>query len=84
MKVAIIGAGSDLGVHIDGAKFGPGQLINDIKNTFDTETVLLTQDDTIIKSRNLSDRRKNEHEIDKFNTKLYNNGSTTPICFKCI
>lgn len=72
MKVAIIGAGSDLGVHIDGTKFGPGQLINDIKNTFDVDSTLLTQDDTIIKSRNLSDRRKNEHEIDKFNTRLYN------------
>ena len=31
MKSVIIGAGSDLGVHIDGAHLGPKQLITDIK-----------------------------------------------------
>ncbi len=72
MKTAIIGAGSDLGVHIDGAKFGPSQLINDIKDSFKGEIISLIQDEKIIKSRNLSDRRKNEYEIDRFNTILYN------------
>lgn len=71
MKTIIIGAGSDLGVHIDGAKFGPSQLINDMKDFYKGEMISLTQDEKIIKSRNLSDRRKNEYEIDKFNTKLY-------------
>ena len=71
MKTVIIGAGSDLGVHIDGAKFGPSQLINDMKDFYKGEMISLIQDEKIIKSRNLSDRRKNEYEIDKFNTKLY-------------
>lgn len=72
MKNIIIGAGSDLGVHIDGSRLGPLQLINDIKSFYQGDVVLLTQDETIIKSRNLSDRRKNEYEIEKFNIDLYN------------
>ena len=71
MKVKIIGAGSDLGTHIDGAKFGPNALINDIKASREIESESIIQDESIIKSRNLSDKRKNEYEIDKFNTKLY-------------
>lgn len=71
MKTVLIGAGSDLGVHIDGAKFGPIQLINDIKGTYQGEIISFIQDDKIIKSRNLSDRRKNEYEIDQFNTRVY-------------
>lgn len=71
MKTVLIGAGSDLGVHIDGAKFGPTQLMNDMKNTYQGEMISLIQKENIIKSRNLSDRRKNEYEIDKFNTNLY-------------
>ena len=73
MKTVIIGAGSDLGVHIDGAKFGPNQLINDIKDSYKGEIISLMQDEKIIKSRNLSDRRKNEYEIEKFNSNLYKN-----------
>lgn len=72
MKTIIIGAGSDLGVHIDGSNLGPVQLINDLKGFYKGESLSLNQDESIIKSRNLSDRRKNEYEIDKFNTKLYN------------
>ncbi len=71
MKTVLIGAGSDLGVHIDGAKFGPVQLINDIKGTYQGEIISFLQDDQIIKSRNLSDRRKNEYEIDQFNARVY-------------
>ncbi len=72
MKTVVIGAGSDLGVHIDGASLGPVQLMNDIKSFYQGESELFIQDKDIIKSRNLSDRRKNEYEIDKYNTKLYN------------
>lgn len=71
MKTYVIGAGSDLGVHIDGAHLGPVQLMNDLKGFYKGESTSLMQDENIIKSRNLSDRRKNEYEIDKFNTKLY-------------
>lgn len=72
MKPIIIGASSDLGVHIDGAHLGPTQLLNDLTSFYKGESTNIIQDEDIIKSRNLSDRRKNEYEIDKFNTKLYN------------
>lgn len=72
MKTVIIGAGSDLGVHIDGAHLGPVQLMNDLKSFYQGEQITLVQDDSILKSRNLSDRRKNEYEIDNYNTALYN------------
>lgn len=71
MKTVIVGAGSDLGVHIDGAHLGPVQLLNDLKGFYKGETMEFMQDESIIKSRNLSDRRKNEYEIEQFNTQLY-------------
>ncbi len=72
MKTIIVGAGSDLGVHIDGAHLGPVQLMNDLKGFYQGETISFIQNEEIIKSKNLSDRRKNEFEIDQFNTTLYN------------
>ena len=71
MRTIIIGAGSDLGTHIDGANLGPVQLLNDIKSFYQGETILLERDHEIIKSRNLSDRRKNEYELNRYNTTLY-------------
>lgn len=71
MKTVLIGAGSDLGVHIDGAHLGPLQLLNDMRGYYGGEMLNLMQDDSIIKSRNLSDRKKNEYEINKFNKRLY-------------
>ena len=73
MRPIIFGAGTDLGVHIDGAQLGPVQLINDLKSFYTGEVMLFERDKDIIKSRNLSDRRKNEYEIEKFNTALYKN-----------
>ena len=67
----IFGAGSDLGVHIDGAHLGPIQLMNDLKSFYKGESMSFIQDENIIKSRNLSDLKKNEYEIEKFNTALY-------------
>ena len=58
MKAVIIGAGSDLGVHIDGAHLGPLQLMNDMKPIYHGEMINLMQDEGIVKSRNLSDRKK--------------------------
>ena len=71
MKTVIIGAGSDLGVHIDGAHLGPLQLMNDMKNIYHGEMINLMQDEKIVKSRNLSDKKKNNIEVEKFNTALY-------------
>jgi arginase len=72
MRTMIYGAGSDLGVHIDGASLGPAQLMNDIATFYKGESKMFQQDPDIMKSRNISDRRKNEYEIEKFNTELYN------------
>ena len=72
MKSVIIGAGSDLGVHIDGAKLGPTQLINDIRSFYKGEIVDFIQDSSIIKSRNISDRSKNRYEVNELNEKIYN------------
>lgn len=72
MKTFVLGAGSDLGVHIDGAALGPVQLLNDIKSFYNGESALIIQDEDILKSRNLSDLRKNEYEVNEFNTKVYN------------
>lgn len=71
MRTMIFGAGTDLGVHIDGANLGPVQLLNDLKAFYKGENMLFERDKELIKSRNLSDRRKNEYEIEKFNTTLY-------------
>ena len=71
MRTMIFGAGTDLGVHIDGANLGPVQLMNDLKAFYKGESMLFERDKEIIKSRNLSDRRKNEYEIEKFNSQLY-------------
>lgn len=73
MRTMIFGAGTDLGVNIDGASLGPVQLMNDLKAFYKGESMMFEQGKDIIKSRNLSDRRKNEYEIEKFNTNLYKN-----------
>ena len=73
MRTMIFGAGTDLGVNIDGASLGPVQLMNDLKAFYKGESMMFEQYKDIIKSRNLSDRRKNEYEIEKFNTNLYKN-----------
>ncbi|MBR2827662.1 MAG: arginase [Bacilli bacterium] len=73
MRTMIFGAGTDLGVHIDGANLGPVQILNDLKAFYKGESMLFERDKDIIKSRNLSDRRKNEYEVEKFNTNLYKN-----------
>lgn len=73
MRTMIFGAGTDLGVHIDGTSLGPVQLMNDIKAFYKGESMMFEQDKDIIKSRNLSDRRKNEYAIEEFNSNLYKN-----------
>ncbi len=73
MKPIVYCACSDLGTHISGDELGPVQLVNDIKSFYTNEIYESKRDESIIKSRNLSDRRKNEYEIEKFNTNLYKN-----------
>ena len=45
--------------------------MNDLKSFYKGESMMFNKDKDIIKSRNLSDRRKNEYEIEKFNSELY-------------
>ena len=72
MKTIVYGAESDLGINIEGAALGPIQLKNDIKTFYQDEVIEKKTEDNIIKSKNLSDRRKNIFEIEKYNTDLYN------------
>lgn len=72
MKTLVVGAGSDLGVHIDGSKLGPKTLINDIRSFYQGEIKEFIQDENIIKSRNISDRSKNRYEVNELNEKIYN------------
>ena len=52
MRTMIFGAGTDLGVHIDGADLGPVQLMNDLKSFYKGESMMFSKDKDIIKSRN--------------------------------
>ena len=49
MRTMIFGAGTDLGVHIDGASLGPVQLMNDLKSFYKGDSILFEQDKEIIK-----------------------------------
>lgn len=71
MKTVVIGAGSDLGVQINGASSGPIQLIRDMSSFYKGEILSITQSSAIIKNRNLAEKRKNEQEINSFNKALY-------------
>ena len=67
-KNIYIGAGSDLGVHINGASLGPKTILNKLNK----RNILLEQDKNIIKSQDKLDLRKNFNELNKFNQELYN------------
>ena len=69
MKKTIIGAGTDLGVHIDGARFGPKEILKYYQNE---KHILIEQNEKIIKSKDSTDLKKNILELNKYNTKLYN------------
>lgn len=71
LKSIIIGAGSDLGVHIDGSKLGPRQLINDISDLYDGEIIEFFQDPSYIKEKEVSNKAKNKGEINRLNEKIY-------------
>jgi arginase len=81
MKKTIYLANCDLGVHVNGARLGPHSIINNI-NKDNLNIINFDQDPTYIKSTDKNDLRKNESEIMKFNTKLYNemvNNNDFPI-----
>ena len=67
-KVTLIGAGSDLGVHINGASLGPKEILKDKSD----KKILLETDKNIKKSLDKNDLKKNLKEVNEFNEKLYN------------
>ena len=69
MKISIIKACSDLGVHISGSELGPLKLDN-----FDNlvDNVLIVKKEATEKELDRSNKRKNFNELNKFNEKLYN------------
>ena len=69
MQTYIFGAGSHLGVHVDGAAFGAEHLYRSLAYP---EGSLLMQDPGIVKSQEKTDLRKNEAFIKDYNTRLYN------------
>lgn len=69
-KISVISAQSDLGVNIDGARFGPEKIVNSLSNNL--KKIELKQNNNIIKSQDKLDLKKNILEINKYNEELYN------------
>ena len=67
-KITFYGAGSDLGVHINGASLGPKEILKNIKNK-----KMFEQDNNYQKSLSKHDLKKNLNEVNIFNQELYNN-----------
>ncbi len=68
MKVTLIKASCDLGTHVDGARFGPDQLLEKLNLPFEIEGVDCPE---VQKSHNPMDLHKNEQAINEFNQELY-------------
>lgn len=69
-NIDIIGACSDLGVHVDGARLGPEKLEGNI-NTSNIHKIKNIQSNNIKKELEKNNKKKNLTEINKFNINLY-------------
>lgn len=70
MKINIIEARSDLGVHVNGSNLGPKELNKNLNlNSF------ILEKENIIKSIDINDLRKNEKYINNFTKKVFNTTS---------
>lgn len=67
-KTILIGAGSDLGVHINGTSLGPKTILKKVNK----KNILIEQDKNIKKSLDKNDLKKNLLEFNMFNENLYN------------
>jgi arginase len=70
MKAIVFGACTDLGCHIDGARWGADALAETAEKD-GTECRMIYPSPSIIKSTDPQDHRKNEAEINHFNEQLY-------------
>ena len=68
MEAMLFGAGSHLGVQIDGAAYGAEHLTRDLPGL---ERRLLMQDLAIVKSHDPLDLRKNEAAVNAYNERMY-------------
>ncbi len=69
--IDIINACTDLGVHVNGAKFGPLELTKNLEHSSINNIITLQYDDEIVKEREKDNKKKNLDEVNKFNGKLY-------------
>lgn len=70
MKIDIINANTDLGVHVNGAHLGPNRIVDKLHNT-KINNIINIDKENIIKSLDKTDLRKNEKEINLFNKQLF-------------
>lgn len=76
-KIDIIAACSDLGVHVNGSQFGPEVLINNIDKNNINKIKKINYSDNYIKELDKNNKKKNLHEINLFNEKLYSEVKNT-------
>lgn len=72
MKINIINAHGDLGVNIDGSKFGPKVLKKYILNNSKINNIIDIRYKNVTKSTRKDDLTKNLEPLNKFNEKIYN------------
>ena len=74
-KISLIDACSDLGVHVDGAKFGPEAITKNL-NTYisnpNIEGVHVIYSQNVKKELEKENKKKNLAPVNEFNTRLYN------------
>ena len=70
MKISVVGAGCDLGVHVYGARYGAKTIIDQI-NDDNIEKAIIEQDEKIIKSFDSDDLMKNLKYLNEYNHDLY-------------
>jgi len=72
MKIDLINACSDLGVHINGSNKGPKYISEYFNNNKSINKIYTIEKDNINKSLNEMDKEKNLIYVNKFNKELYN------------
>lgn len=70
MKTKIINCNTDLGVHIDGSNFGPGEISKALVNENIVERIEIDKDN-IVKSQDKNDLEKNLDCVNNFTKKHY-------------
>lgn len=69
--INVIGACTDLGVHVDGAQFGPEELTKNLSHKNINEIITLHYN-PVVKEKENDNKRKNIVELNNFNKRLYN------------